>query len=200
MYTLDEAAMNAAVNTAKSQFTTNISTIPDRTPAAVLNLPGAAADIDNAKRTIEHAIDAVKVQTTHLTSILNNIIREGQQSAQELNAKRGDIEHMEKNVSETKTIFELRKEQSAALVKKYEGNYHSSWLGLWRPLKDETRTGLIVTSVVFGLIAIICLVFYLKDLKEYMVLPGIFKSKEAGTTLLGGFRSNFVRFGRDVRR
>lgn len=61
--------------------------------------------------------------------------------------------------SKSNELLEIRKEQSAALEKKYSSNLHSSWLGLWRPLKDDTHVGLNVASFAFGLLALIAIAY-----------------------------------------
>jgi hypothetical protein len=71
--------------------------------------------------------------------------------------------------SKSNELLEIRKEQSAALEKKYSSNLHSSWLGLWRPLKDNTHTGLNVASFAFGLIALIAIAYLSYN---YVSAPG----------------------------
>lgn len=56
-------------------------------------------------------------------------------------------------------LLELRKNQAAALENKYSANIHSSWLGLWRPLKDNTHVGLNVASVMFGILGFLTICY-----------------------------------------
>jgi hypothetical protein len=89
---------------------------------------------------------------------------------------------MDKTVSDAQVLFDIRKEQAAALETKYGSNLHTSWLGLWRPLSDQGRTVLAVCAIVFGLIALAMIVYGVKMYFLPAQAPGLMQS------FMGGFR------------
>jgi hypothetical protein len=107
-----------------------------------------------------------------------------------IEAKREVTQELKKKVEGGEVLSAIRKEQADALSNKRLGNLHSSWVGLWRPLADESRTGLLVASIAFALIAIVSII-YLYWEKIAQLLPGFDKEsavpKEEPSAYFGGF-------------
>lgn len=150
-----EAQMDSDVQNAVSQCDINFPVIIDRTPAAVLDLNGASSQITTAKNAIEQSIEKIRFNTQRLTQNINSMASKTEEDTRRLQERKSSVEELKKRVAEEKTLYELRLEQARSLKHKYDGNYHSSWLGLWRPLTDESRTGLLIASIVFGIIALL---------------------------------------------
>jgi hypothetical protein len=89
---------------------------------------------------------------------------------------------LKQEVKKARELNALRKEQAAELKIKYGSNYHTSYLGLWRPLADQSQMGLIIASVMFALIAIVSLVFVIR---EFYSVPA---SQYSARNLFGGVR------------
>jgi hypothetical protein len=158
----------------------NLRTIIDRTPAAVLNLSGAATDVANAKRTVETGLSRIIQMTNEIDKATEQVAAKGKATGAEYNTKKKEITALKTETEKNKELLEIRKAQAESLKTKYVSGFHSSYLGLWRPLADETRTALFVMSIVLSLIAIVSLVYFFKD-KLLSVLPGRATPQPQGT-------------------
>ena len=156
-----KARTDSTAQTAKKQIDDNLPVIVDSTQGVVMGLPGYQEATERAKNTVLGGIETIR-RTTNEIKGLNTM------AAQQIDVLRRKIEEEKKEVvrlkseeAESNQLTSLRKEQAAELKQKYASNLHSSWLGLWRPLHEGSYTGLIVASVVFGLIALLSLFFLL---------------------------------------
>lgn len=166
------AESEKAMSEAQAQVQLQLNVAKQRTPAAVLQLPNAQQDVDKAKQSVETlheqmrrtinsvqtAIDTMSAKTTDIRTIIQT--------------KRTQVAELDKSVLEAQTLANIRKEQAEALKQKYNANYHSSWLGLWRPLSDSSRVGVLISSIALGLVAVCSIVFYFwETLVKYF--PGL---------------------------
>ena len=158
----------------------NLRTIIDRTPAAVLNLSGAATDVATAKRVVETGLSRLTQMTNEIDTATEQVAAKGKATGAEYNTKKKEITTLKTETEKNKELLEIRKAQAESLKTKYASGFHSSYLGLWRPLADETRTALFVMSIVLILIAIVSLVYFFKD-KLLSVLPGRATPQPQGT-------------------
>lgn len=119
------------------------------------NVTGAVNQRNAARSAVDGAINALKNIPLQIDSRISMIDIGGIQT--KINGVEQQIAAERAKQSKSNELLELRKEQTAVLEKKYSANLHSSWLGLWRPLKDNTHVGLNVASVMFGLLALLAI-------------------------------------------
>lgn len=117
------------------------------------NFDGAAGRRMAARTKTDEALNLLKNIPLGLDTRISQIDIGGIQN--KIKAVDEQIAAEKAKQSKSNELLEIRKEQSAALDKKYSANLHSSWLGLFRPLKDNTHVGLNVASVAFGILALI---------------------------------------------
>lgn len=153
--------------TAKRNYQTNLPVSKQLAEQVVRNVGGADRRRIESRTVVSKSIDTVNGMNMNVGRLINqtdidgikNKIRIAEEALKEERAK----------AKSAKVLTEIRKEQADTLAKKYSSNLHSSYLGLWRPLKDDTHIGLNVASVVFGLIgsAIVAYLVY----QHWVVLP-----------------------------
>jgi hypothetical protein len=73
--------------------------------------------------------------------------------------KRTEVEELRKKVEAERQLEVIRQEQVKSLENRNEANFHSSWMGLVRPLKAESQVGLAVAAAVFALVVLLAAVF-----------------------------------------
>ena len=151
------------------QFTINKDILVNRAPAVVLEIQDAQRDVSNAKSEIESGISLLQARNNELQEKLQSILNENEQSNSRVKTLETQVETNTKSVKEAETLAALRKEQADELRSKGEGNYHSSWMGLWRPLSEQSRLGLIIATVFFGLITLILIILYAKQVFPVIV-------------------------------
>jgi FtsZ-binding cell division protein ZapB len=145
-----------------NEFYIHATTLRNRAPAVVLGIQDANNAVSNAKSAIENGISLLQTRANELKSKLQSMLRENEQSASKIQSLEREIKQNKEVVKEAEVLADIRKEQAAVLHRKGDGNFHSSWMGLWRPLSEESRLGLIIASICFGLIALILFGFYAK--------------------------------------
>jgi len=185
-------ARTSEVSTITDTVNMNLQLITDRTPAAALNLPGAGTAISTAKTSIEAGLNRLQQINNDVDSATKQLTAKGKQTGTAyLNAK-ASIDTLKKETEQNKTLLEIRKAQTESLKEKYAADNHSSYLGLWRPLSEDTRVALFVLSIILGLVAIVSAVFYFKDnmpsmpsLPSFGAAPAV-KAAERPTNFFGG--------------
>lgn len=151
------------------QFNTNKITLRNRAPAIVLGMQDAQNAVASAKSEIESGISSLQTRDNELKSKLQSMLRDNEQSAYRIKTLETQVATTKESVKEAETLAALRKEQADELRRKGEGNFHSSWMGLWRPLSEQSRLGLIIATVFFGLVALILIALYAKQLFPVIV-------------------------------
>lgn len=111
-----------------------------------------------------------------VTNTMNEIIRDTEAVSQDVNTHKETVDQLKHEVTKVESIAEIRKEQAESLKHKYESNLHSSWIGLWRPLQENTRVALAVVSIMFLLICIACAAFLWRD----RLLPATMRNPVGG--------------------
>ncbi len=152
------------------QFNTNKTTLLNRAPAVVLGIQDAQNAIASAKSEIESGNSLLQTRDNELKSKLQYMIRENEQSVSRIKSLETQVTTTNESVTEAKTLSALRKEQADELRRKGEGNFHSSWMGLWRPLSANSRLGLVIATVFFGLVMLILIALYAKQLFPAIVI------------------------------
>ena len=166
-----EKSYRSQVTDATKQAQDNFSVVMDRTPAAVLNLPGAQDQVNRSKQLIEQAVQSVKQRTRDISNEIDKIAANKAQIRNDLNVKKEETHVIKRQVHEARELNKLRQEQAAELQRKYGSNLHTSYLGLWRPLAEQSHMGLIVAAAMFALIAIVSIVFIVRDWRSAPALP-----------------------------
>lgn len=166
-----DAQLNSDVNNAMSQCDVQLPIIMDRTPAAALNLNGASSQIMRAKQLVEEGIGRIRRNTSTIVQTMDTLTNNAEQATHNVEGQKHDVDELKQKVSKAKELYELRKEQAMELKNKNVGTYHTSWLGLWRPLTDDSRMGLLVASIVFGLVACVLLAFFVYGVVSTSILP-----------------------------
>jgi len=176
-----ENSYRSQVNGATKQAEDNFSVVMDRTPATVLNLPGAADDVNRSKQLIERAVQVVKQRTNDVSAAIDQIAANKAQIRNDLHVKKEETHVVKRQVEEARELHKLRQEQAEELKRKYGSNLHTSYLGLWRPLAEQSQMGLIIAAAMFALIAIVSIVFIVRDWRNVPALP------VQANQLFGGF-------------
>jgi hypothetical protein len=177
------------VNMQKDIIQNNLSFLTN--PATINNVvegtQDAAAGVNRAKQETTTAILTIRQNARNISTIVSKLKEESDKSRATLATKKAEASTLRETVTSAKTIHELRKEQAESLRAKYDGNYHSSWMGLWRPMSDESRMGLFVAAIAFGIIAVFSALYYFKD-TLLSWLPASFGGSSAvtATALFGG--------------
>jgi hypothetical protein len=113
---------------------------------------------------------------------MQKVLRSSSESdyAMLFNDKKAEVEALRKKVEAERVLDSIRQEQTTALENREEANFHSSWMGLIKPLKEESRTGLAVAAATFALVGILAIFYLVRD----YIFP------DAGRSFFsGGFRS-----------
>jgi len=160
-------------------FHNNLNAAESYIPAAVLNIQDGRNQLETAKRNVTNAVTTLSSLAREAHERLNSSATVIEQASQELDNLNTSKEKSKKNISSARTILDLRKAQVDALRTKNEGNFHSNWLGLWRPLHEASHTGLLIASITLGIVSLIVIGFLL-------YVSGVIPA------LLARFRSGFT--------
>ena len=174
------------------QVEDNCPTIMNMTQSAVMGLPGAQQQVDTAKQVVQQGNDALQRDANFLESHVQTLTRSLKSVRDQIESDKHTESSLKTEVSKTTELNSLRKEQSAELQKKYSSNLHTSWLGLWRPLKETTPMGLIIASIVFGLIGIASVIFYIKEVALKSGPPAPKPIGPGFGKMVGGFLKQFL--------
>jgi len=142
----------------QDRFNYSESVIRNRERAAALNLPGAESEVSNAKGAINALVNEFQHDAYKLANTLTRMMDNNASSAEAIQDKKETIDVLKKDVEEARTLNMIRKEQTDALKLKNIGNYHTSYVGLWVPLHENTRVALAVVSIFFILIGIVAII------------------------------------------
>jgi hypothetical protein len=171
------------LKTAKDSFNTNKAIPVSQAPSKVLNISGAEAAITQAKSRMEESIQTIRSVANNIANFNSRISSRSSDINSEIAAAKRALIEQTANVENAQTIADLRSEQSAALRNKYASNLHTSWLGLWRPLAAETRTGLGVAAAAFGVLALLTIVYLAASVVSTATRGGASNISTTATTI-----------------
>jgi predicted S18 family serine protease len=154
-----DRTFSVQVQAAKDTFEANKGVPISAAPNKIMNIAGAESSITAAKSKMEQSIQTIRSTANSIAEIWSNISENTKDINQQITAAKSALAEQKTDVENAQVIAEIRKEQSAALKQKYDANLHTSWLGLWRPLAPETRTGLGVAAVAFGILALLTIIY-----------------------------------------
>jgi len=158
-YESDNDFYNKTYGKYNERFSRNRAIIENRQRAAAINLPGAEADVARAKVELAAVVNEFRHDAQRLETTLSSMADSNSTSVDAIRKQKEDIAALKQEVGDARTLNEIRKEQVETLRKKHNGDYHSSYLGLWVPLREHTRVSLLVVSVFFILLGIVATVF-----------------------------------------
>lgn len=164
-------------NEQKRVIESSCKTIIDRTPAAAINIKESVQQVYDAKNTIAITLNILKAKTDELKFIVDKLDQENKRTKNEINRTKQELKEMKTTYREKRIVDDLRKEQADSLNQKTIGNLHSSIMGLWRPLREESRIGLLITSIGFFLITVAIVV--------YAIVRGMFGTVQIQSTSFG---------------
>lgn len=143
-------------NAAKSVINTTLNEMETQLTAMAASDASTASRAQNQyeskKPQIEQKLAALQTLNQQLESSLGAM--DISQLKFQIAAKKDEIADVQSSRDEKQTLAGLRKEQASALAAKYDSNYHSSWLGLWRPMSEQSQYGLSFFAGLFGFIAV----------------------------------------------
>ena len=132
-------------------------------------IPRAVFEYENVENEVNKVygeFDALKNQisgkTREIEKIQQQIMQEQKTASENLEGIKNEVKTLEKEVNENRRLVDIRKEQVAALQKKHLGNLHSSWMGLFRPMKSESRLGIAIISITMLILSILMIGFLYK--------------------------------------
>lgn len=154
-----ESQMIAKKDSARTFFNMYAKNAEQRIPSAADEIPGAQQEIDRSKQGMTDAVHSVSEMNRELldyTEKSNEIVKT---KKKEIETYKKEVQEMNEKVEQERTLYTLRKEQADSLGRKRDGNLHSSWMGLFRPLKEESRPALIIVAFFFGFLVVLLMVF-----------------------------------------
>ena len=156
-----QSQLTSTVGNAESIANTSLTLIMNQSERAGMNLSGAQDQIDLAKQNVDTQLQTIENATKTVNDAIDAIAVRTQDIRKTIMQKHEQRDKMENSLETVRAVAEVREEQVSELKKKGEGNYHTSWLGLWRPLASESRVGLFIASIVLGLIGLVSIGFLL---------------------------------------
>jgi hypothetical protein len=143
------------VTSSEADFARHADTIRQSTPRALLDVGGAAETIAKAKIDMDTTIEGISRKTQELQGIVARINEETASIKSSIDTSRTTVKTTQGVVEKAKQVHTIREEQNMSLNKKREGNYHSSWMGLWRPMGSESRLAIFLLSIAFFLLSLV---------------------------------------------
>lgn len=166
--------------------------------AVMNNIPGAAQNDTARKNRVRDITNELNNYYSSLGITVDAIEREQSSITTAVNAEKQKLDSYRNDMREKRELADLRKEQAADVRQKYSADYHSSVLGLWRPLHPNTRGVLYTVSTMLMLISVAA-VGYLVMTSKTKIIPAI-PSLTSGSgpvreTSLFNDSNNFGRVG-----
>jgi hypothetical protein len=129
-------------------------TNPTNINAVISNVQGAQQNDAARKNRAQQIITSMRNYEAQLNTTVSAIQREQLSISQFVKTGKNRLEVLRNEINEKRELAELRKEQASDVQRKYAADYHSSVLGLWRPLHPNTRGVLYTVSTMLMLITV----------------------------------------------
>ncbi len=161
---VDTASLMPVRTTQDTTFNQNSEALTtDAVISAASGVPGAQTNVQKYKTNMTNVIAWYKGKNAELETAL----KEGSVASTDYNAvfvaKKAEVEDLRKRVEEKREVEKIRQEQVASLDARGAANYHTSWLGLQKPMKEGSRFGLLVAAGFFALLAVLGFVFLYRN-------------------------------------
>jgi hypothetical protein len=138
--------------------------------AIASNYPGAQQNDQARKNRIVQLIGELTDYRNKLVSTVDAIQREHVSISTAIKKEKEKLDVIQQHMGEKRELAELRKEQASDVRQKYAADYHSSVLGLWRPLHPNTRGIIYTVSTVLMLISIAAVGFLIYT-RQHQISP-----------------------------
>jgi hypothetical protein len=149
---------------------------------------GQQSTLEAAESAMSGIIEWYKLENESLKGILQNAQNTAFSFSSTLNNKKMDVEKLRAQVEEERNLNAVRTEQVASLENRYAAGYYSSWMGLTRPLKEESHIGLLVAAGAFVLLGLFAIYYmYRMDVLHIPAL-GLFSNGFRGGARNRGHR------------
>lgn len=145
--------------------------------AVARRVPGAEQNDSARKNRVIELIHESNNYYSAIDTIVNAIERERASLTTSINSLKKKLAEVRHEMKDKKELEKLRKEQASDVKNKNAADYHSSVLGLWRPLHPNTQGVLYTVSTVLMLISVASVGFLIMANKN-----GIFPAKTAALT------------------
>ena len=149
--------------------------------AVARRVPGAEQNDSARKNRVVELIHESNNYYSAIDTIVNAIERERASLTASIKATKKKLAAVRYEMREKKELEELRKEQASDVQNKNAADYHSSVLGLWRPLHPNTQGVLYTVSTVLMLISVASVGFLIMTNKNR-----IFPAKTAPSVSTSG--------------
>jgi predicted nucleic acid-binding Zn-ribbon protein len=107
--------------------------------ALARRVPGAEQNDSARKERVIRLVQETSDYYSSIDTIVDAIERERQSVTASVKAIKKKLAIIRREMREKRELADLRKEQASDVQNKNSANYHSSLLGLWRPLHPNTR-------------------------------------------------------------
>jgi len=122
--------------------------------AVATGVQGAQQNDSARKNQVRQITQELNEYFQRLNSIVDTIERERQSITTVVNEEKRQLAEIQAKMKSKAELADLRKEQASDVRQKFGADYHSSVLGLWKPLHENTRGVLYTVSTVLMLIAV----------------------------------------------
>lgn len=151
-----DTRMNQEVGAAKQRIQAVFQDWMTNLTNIALGLGGKGPQTETeAKTKINNDLQLINNRRGQLSEMIDSAANAGRDAKNKIEILETRLKVTKDEVKKETTINDLRKEQAASLANKYEANFHSSWLGLWRPLSEQSFYGLMISSIFFALLAVV---------------------------------------------
>jgi hypothetical protein len=153
-----KAQATTQVENAKRAVESNLNTGTSLVESVVRGVGGAQQQLNKSRAAVQQGLASVQATAADTSKRVKQIVIDPIQ--QQIATAKQQIAQEKEKQAKSDSVYKLRKEQTAALNSKYAANLHTSWLGLWRPLQDQTRAILATAAVVFGLLTVVIVAYF----------------------------------------
>jgi len=154
-----------------------IASFSATSPAQLAGTPTAISTNKDAMQTV---IDWYIEKNTYFTQFFEEVKSSTTDYHSVFVEKKKTVDELRKKVETERNLRGIRQEQVKSLENRNEANFHTSWMGLSRPLEEGSRVGLAVAAGAFTFLSILEIV--------YLYRTG------SGVPDFSGFRGGFRSF------
>lgn len=155
---IDVGAERSAATTKDTAFLNAASAANDAIRADP-SATGSATTFSTKKDEMTTVVNWYKQQNSRYAAFFETMREDTTNYDDQFNVKKVAVEALRKKVEEVKKLEGIRQEQVKSLEDREAANFHTSWMGLDRPLKEESRVGLAVAAGGFAFVALAAMVY-----------------------------------------
>lgn len=178
-----KAQASTQVKNAEINIESSLNTGTSLVESVVKGVTGSQEQLDRSRVSVQQGITSVQNTATDTAGRIQKILIDPIQT--QIETVKAQIALEKGKQSKADVVYKIRKEQTTALTNKYAANLHTSLLGLWRPLQDQTRAILATTAVVFGLLTVVIFVYF-----SYGAVVGLAAGRGGGSGAGAGAARN----------